>query len=309
MKDIVIPTLKPEDIEVKVKKIAQSGTQVLLYKTARTDMEYLDKVFGIGNWQCDYQEIKGNLYCTIAIWDEDKKQWIAKKDCGIESREDGEGNEKKGEASDAFKRAGFRVGIGRELYTSPFVFISASKCAVEDNKKGGYKLKDPFTKFAVSDIEYDSNRKVNKLVIVNEKTGEVVYTYGTSSTYKRDSTKNTTKQEAPKQTPPKKETPKQEAPKQEQAKQETPQQAPKAVVETSSTLPQAEMSPQEKVFRSFLDKHKLDKPKFAEMRANAVRAGKDVTQKKWSELTPDEWIMLIATMENLYSEGFFKEVS
>ena len=101
MKDIVIPLLKPEDIEVKVKKIGEKSVQVLLYKTARTDMEYLDKVFGIGNWQCDYKEIKGNLFCTISIWDDEKQQWVSKIDCGIESREDGEGNEKKGEASDA----------------------------------------------------------------------------------------------------------------------------------------------------------------------------------------------------------------
>ena len=95
------PTLEADDIEVKVKKVGKTGTSVLLYKTARTDMEYLDKVVGIDNWQCDYKEIKGNLYCTIQIWDDDKKHWISKVDCGIESREDGDGNEKKGEASDA----------------------------------------------------------------------------------------------------------------------------------------------------------------------------------------------------------------
>lgn len=99
--EVHIPTLQPEDIEVKVKQITAKGALGLLYKTARTDMEYLDKVFGIGNWQCDYREIKGNLYCTIDIWDDDKKTWVHKVDCGIESREDGEGNEKKGEASDA----------------------------------------------------------------------------------------------------------------------------------------------------------------------------------------------------------------
>ena len=104
MKDIVIPTLKPEDIEVKVKKVGKNGTQVLLYKTARTDMRILDDVFGINNWQVEYERIGEVLYCTISIWDEDKKQWIPKVDCGTESREDGEGNEKKGEASDALTK-------------------------------------------------------------------------------------------------------------------------------------------------------------------------------------------------------------
>ena len=67
------------------------------------------------------------------------------------------------------------------------------------------------------------------------------------------------------------------------------------------------MKPHEKVFYAFLEKHKIDKQKFAEWRAMAVRGGKDVTQKKFTELTPDEWIFLMATMDNLYDEGFFNQ--
>lgn len=295
MKDIVIPTLKPEDIEVKVKKVGKSGTQVLLYKTARTDMEYLDSVFGIGNWTCDYKEIKGNLYCTISIWDEDKNQWIPKVDCGIESREDGDGNEKKGEASDAFKRAGFKVGIGRELYSAPFTFIKASDCPTksEDGKK--WFLEDPYTKFEVTDIGYDDSRKINKLIIINKKSGDVVYRFGTSGTTRKQSTK----EDAPKKAPEKK----------AEAKPVVAEAKPAVTVETASTIPNPDMKPHERVFRAFLEKHKIDREKFKELRALAIRGGKNVSQKKFNELSPDEWITLIATMEGLWEEGFFKEVA
>ena len=68
------------------------------------------------------------MYCGISIYDNDKKEWITKWDCGVESAF---GDKEKGEASDAFKRAGFKWGIGRELYTSPFIWISNDKCNIQ----------------------------------------------------------------------------------------------------------------------------------------------------------------------------------
>ena len=67
MNEIRFPLLTPEQIEVKVKKCTQKGALLLLYKTARTDMDLLDRVVGPENWDDDYKEIKGNLYCGIAI--------------------------------------------------------------------------------------------------------------------------------------------------------------------------------------------------------------------------------------------------
>lgn len=164
-----IPLLNADDIEVKVKKVTAKGAIALLYKTARTDMDMLDKVFGADKWQCRYDEIKGNLYCTILVKSE-SGEWVGKQDCGIESRSDGDGNEKKGEASDAFKRAGFRWGIGRELYTAPFTFL-----AVETVPDGnGYKLKNPFARFDVANIGYN-DRRITSLTIKDDK-GKVVFT-------------------------------------------------------------------------------------------------------------------------------------
>ena len=166
------PLLNADQIEVKVKQVTAKGAILLLYKTARTDMELLDSVVGPMNWAVDYREIKGNLYCGIGIT-EDGVRWIWKWDCGIESRADGDGNEKKGEASDAFKRAGFKWGCGRELYTSPFIFV---KVPTEKNDRGRFELQDKFMRFSVDEIGYDE-RTISKLVIVDSN-GNTVFTKG-----------------------------------------------------------------------------------------------------------------------------------
>lgn len=174
--------LKANEIEVKVKQVKENGFVCLLYKTARTDMDLLDETVGAENWQCEYEEIKGNMYCKIGIKNLDTGEWIWKQDCGIESREDGEGNEKKGEASDAFKRAGFKWGIGRELYTSPFIWISSDVVPTKPAGQG-WKLADPFTKFRVSTIGYDEENNINLLEISTDK-HKVVYTFGSKTPIK-----------------------------------------------------------------------------------------------------------------------------
>ena len=169
--------LKADEIEVRVKQVKEKGAVALIYKTSRVDMDILDETLGAMNWTTEYGEIKGNLYCGIGIRQNANEPFVWKWDCGIESRGDDEGNEKKGEASDAFKRAGFKVGIGRELYSSPFIFLGVE--TELDGKK--YKLKNPFDSFSVSKIEYDANDKISALEIVNGK-GQVVYTYPKGNT-------------------------------------------------------------------------------------------------------------------------------
>ena len=168
--------LRADEIEVKIKQVSETGSIALLYKTARTDMDILDETVGPENWQCEYEEIKGNMYCKIGVYNEKLSQWIWKQDCGIESREDGDGNEKKGEASDAFKRAGFKWGIGRELYTSPFIWIKSDVVPVKAFGST-YKLADKYAKFHVSKIEYTAQGDIKTLVIKDSK-NNTVYTYG-----------------------------------------------------------------------------------------------------------------------------------
>lgn len=170
--------LKADEIEVKVKQIKQNGSVFLLYKTARTDMALLDETVGPMSWQSDYRVINDNLYAGIGIHSEELG-WIWKWDCGVESREDGDGNEKKGEASDAFKRAGFKWGIGRELYTAPFIWISSD--VVPTVQMGNnWKLKNAFAKYSVSKIGYNEKREITMLEIVDDK-GRTVYTHGSKT--------------------------------------------------------------------------------------------------------------------------------
>lgn len=153
--------LKANEIECKVSTINEKGLSLLLYKTARTDMQLLDETVGTYNWKCDYKEVKGNMYCGISLYDKDKKEWITKWDCGVESAF---GDKEKGEASDAFKRAGFRFLIGIELYTSPFIYIPADKCEIKP-----YKDKYiTYDKFYVEAIEIN-NKEITGLTIKNQK--------------------------------------------------------------------------------------------------------------------------------------------
>ena len=172
---MIFRLLNADEIEVKVKRVTEKGAVALLYKTARTDMILLDETVGAENWQTDYREIKGNMYCGIGIYRDSERGYVWKWNCGTESREDGEGNEKKGEASDAFKRAGTTWGIGRELYTAPFIFLN-----VETKEKNGkYYLADKFQTFEVSEITYTDNRTIKSVVIVDNR-GNVVYGRGSS---------------------------------------------------------------------------------------------------------------------------------
>jgi len=156
--------LKLDEIECKIAIIKEDGCSLLLYKTARTDMQLLDEIYGEMNWQCEYKEIKGNMYCGISVYNPELKEWITKWDCGIESAF---GDKEKGEASDAFKRAGFKWGIGIELYTSPFIWVNANKCNIKQNirsEKSIFKCSDKFeaTKIKIQD------KKIIELEIINK---------------------------------------------------------------------------------------------------------------------------------------------
>lgn len=156
---IQIPLLSAQDIDVKVKQVGDGYAYLLLYKSARVDMRILDEVFGADRWESDYKVVNENLYAGIGIWFDNRQIW--KWDCGIESREDN-GNEKKGEASDAFKRAGFKWGIGRELYTAPKIKIEA----LTEPQGKGFKLKYNPNLF-VKKIGYNDNREISELVVYN----------------------------------------------------------------------------------------------------------------------------------------------
>lgn len=173
---IKIPRLlKANEINARVQSITQNkqtkavGAIVLLYKDARTDMELLDETYGPMNWTRYHQAIDGKLFCTISIREEDTGDWVSKQDVGVESNMDAT----KGEASDAFKRAGFNWGIGRELYTAPFIYIPLHEGEWYEDQ--GKKKASSSFRLTVKEIGYNDNREINNLVLTDSK-GAVRYT-------------------------------------------------------------------------------------------------------------------------------------
>lgn len=158
-----IPLLTATDIECRIQQITNKGAVLLLYKTARVDMRILDEVYGSMNWQRHHEVINNNLFCTISVWDSEKSQWVSKQDVGTESNAEAE----KGQASDAFKRAGFAWGIGRELYDAPFIFIQAPI--------------DKYDRFTVKEIKYDKEKREFTSLVIVDKKGKERYRLGTKT--------------------------------------------------------------------------------------------------------------------------------
>lgn len=156
--------LKADEIDVRVSTISEKGASLLLYKDARVDQNILDETVGCLNWQ--RRHTRDNANCIVSIWDDEKKQWIEKEDTGTESLTEAE----KGLASDSFKRSCFNWGIGRELYTAPFIWVDASKMNIIQGKNGRLTTRD---KFKVEKIVYDDNGDISGLSIINQKNERV----------------------------------------------------------------------------------------------------------------------------------------
>lgn len=162
--------LKANEIDARVATINSKGCSLLLYKDARVDQNILDETVGAENWQRSHELIGDRLYCTVSIWDASKGIWVSKQDVGTESYTEKE----KGQASDSFKRACFNWGIGRELYTAPFIWITAGNVHISD-KNGKPTTYDTFT---VKEIGYNDLGEINRLKIQNDKQKQIVYTFG-----------------------------------------------------------------------------------------------------------------------------------
>lgn len=168
--------LTTEDIECRVNMVSEKGCSLLLYKDARCDMKILDETVGAENWQRSHELINGNLFCNVSIYDDEKKIWITKQDVGTESYTEKE----KGQASDAFKRACFNWGIGRELYTAPFIWIPNSEVTlVEKAGHNGQNYKKVWTtydKFRVTQIII-TDGEIKALAIKNDSLGRMAFKY------------------------------------------------------------------------------------------------------------------------------------
>lgn len=160
--------LHADEIECRVSIVKESGVSLLLYKDARVDQKVLDETFGMFGWKRSHQCINGNLYCTVEIKDPESGEWIAKQDVGTV----GYAEKEKSQASDSFKRACFNWGIGRELYTAPFIWVPAADAAI---KKNGDRLYCG-DHFSVRSISYNEGREITGLTIANDsRNGQTVY--------------------------------------------------------------------------------------------------------------------------------------
>ena len=180
--------LNAEEIECRVSTCNEKGVSILLYKDARCDQNILDETVGPMNWERSHS--RDNANCTVSIWDKEKGMWVSKEDTGVESFTEKE----KGLASDSFKRACFNWGIGRELYTAPFIWITADKVNLVPKPKGAGVT--TYDKFDVQSIGYDDAGRISQLTIINPRTNAQVYTFGKTVRKKTAPKENTPQTDA-----------------------------------------------------------------------------------------------------------------
>lgn len=164
-----IRLLKAEEIDVRVGAIYKKGITLLLYKDARVDMNILDEIYGPYGWMRKHVKVDDVMFCELLVKDPETGTWVSKMDVGTPSYSE----PIKGSCSDSFKRAATNLGIGRELYTSPFIWVDINKVTIkEDGAKKSVK-----DSFFVQSIEFDEERRsITGLVIVNQDK-QVVFQY------------------------------------------------------------------------------------------------------------------------------------
>lgn len=166
MEKDLIRLLRAEEIECRIAMVNEKGLSLLLYKDARVDQRILDETFGAFGWKRSHQCIDGNLYCTVEVYNKESGEWVSKQDVGTT----GYTEKEKSQASDSFKRACFNWGIGRELYSAPFIWVPAAKTSIQ--KKGDKYISNE--RFSVSAISFNDNREIVSLEITDSH-GQTVY--------------------------------------------------------------------------------------------------------------------------------------
>lgn len=172
MENFDFRTLTPEEVRVRIVGFTQQGVQYLVYKQSWVDAKILDETVGPMNWQCEYSEDLKK--CTIQIWDNEKKQWISKSDCGDVAPSAQCIN--KNLATDAFKRAGMRWGIGNELRALPNILVA---CPTESGPRGFAPtdwMHPALYMPHVTEMTFSKGKKLKKLEIRNGY-NEVIFSY------------------------------------------------------------------------------------------------------------------------------------
>lgn len=149
-----IRTLKANEIEVRTAMVKDGKATQLLYIDSRAATDLLDETYGMENWTIEYKDVAGQIYGRLSIYDVETNRWVFREDTGSPANIEKE----KSLASDIVKRCIVRFGV-TELYSSP-------KIVIPDDGYGN-------TGYKVSEIEYNENREITHLVIVNRFNKEV----------------------------------------------------------------------------------------------------------------------------------------
>ena len=259
-------TLRADEIDCRIAQVKDNGLSLLLYKDARCDQNILDETVGPMYWKREHT--RDNRNCIVSIWSNDLQQWISKEDTGTESNTEKE----KGLASDSFKRACFNWGIGRELYTAPFIWIQAKDCKIVEYKG----KKACFDRFTVKGIGY-TDGVISGVEIKNQATGKICFKWG----------------EINEEAPDKPEQPDDEPPEVKPITQDAP-----ATVKTADTLPKKAqtLSPVMNFIRNEIadiqESMKIESFDLAKKQvddfAKALAEGGVIPKFKWSTLTMDQ---------------------
>ena len=149
-----IRTLKPDEIELRVSHVKDGVANHLLFICSRAATNLLDETYGMENWNLEYKEVNNTIYGRLSIWDEEHGRYVYREDTGEEANI----SKDKSLASDILKRLIVRFGVS-ELYTSPRI-----KIPDDGYGNSGYR---------VSEINYNDNRQITHLVILDRFNKEV----------------------------------------------------------------------------------------------------------------------------------------
>lgn len=127
---------EPIPFKWKVQSARSWGCDCVAYIDARQVMDLLDDVLGPENWKDRYYSVGDSVYCELSL--RVGNEWVSKSDAGSQSNFEAE----KGQASDAFKRAAVKWGIGRFLYSMRSVRLKATENGTDDRGKPRYAPAD-----------------------------------------------------------------------------------------------------------------------------------------------------------------------
>ena len=156
MRKINFRTLRADEIEVCPSYIKDGKVNLLLDIKSTAIVSLLNDAVGNLGWQSRVNSVNGQLIVEIGIYDEERGEWVWKVDTTSECNK----------GADIYKCVLSQWGID-ELYTIPIIQVPHDK-----NGYNGYKI---------SEIEYNEQRKICHLVVVDNY-GKEVYRLGKQST-------------------------------------------------------------------------------------------------------------------------------